>query len=259
MHKQQTLSKVYIKLTEYLFKCQKLDVNFMITKTLIEHIDDFPDIYIEEIAYLAKTTPASITKFCKKLGYHSFKEMRTDLASYNDEVLMEHIGQGDTVADFIDLFLKKELTIEKYIFDHLDHAQCLQIANTLKSKKTIAVLGNSYSFSGANFFRELLSQEGYIVFEVNRSAEQEMLVQLLNEVDMCFFISLTGKWLEENAEWLMETSAKKCLLTQQALAKVDGIDDIVSFSAFDFLMLSNYYSQKVIHFWIILFARFLRR
>lgn len=86
-------SKVYIKLTEFLFRCIKADVNFNIAKVLIERIDDFPDIFIEEIAYSANTTPASVTKFCKKLGYPSFKEMRSDLIEYSESWLL------DTVSD----------------------------------------------------------------------------------------------------------------------------------------------------------------
>lgn len=80
--KVKTISQVYIRLNEHLFKCKKYDLNFLITKVLIERIDEFPNIYIEEIAYAAQTTPASITKFCKKLGYTSFKEMRCDLDNY---------------------------------------------------------------------------------------------------------------------------------------------------------------------------------
>lgn len=113
-------SKVFIRLSENLFRCKKHDLNFQITKTLIEHIDEFPDIYIEEIAYAAQTTPASITKFCKKLGYASFKEMRYDLDVYSDDLMMDQFGDSQTEEDTVAAILQREHETNKYIFDSFD-------------------------------------------------------------------------------------------------------------------------------------------
>ena len=61
-------SPLYIKLSEYLFCCRKASVYVNIALVMLKKIREFPTIYIEEIALLANTTPASVTRFCKVLG-----------------------------------------------------------------------------------------------------------------------------------------------------------------------------------------------
>lgn len=259
----KTMSQVYIRLNENLFKCKKYDLNFLITKVLIERIDAFPDIYIEEIAYAAKTTPASITKFCKKIGYSSFKEMRNDLENYfakeyevaqmMNEGMLSTIDREGSIQEMTASFLAKEYMIQKNIFQTFDSPQCMAIADMLKNVKRIAILGNSYSFSGVNLFRELLSQEGYIVFEVNRNAEDQLIHQALDEADACFIINLTGSWVDKKHELLEPLPCKKFLLTfSNQMKPLRLFDEVIMFKEILPMMSSNYYSQKVIHLWIIL-------
>lgn len=68
-----------------------------------------------------------------------------------------------------------------------------------QTKKRVAILGNSYSFTVVNLLRELLSQMGYLVFEVNRNAEDQLIKQVLLETDVCFIINLTREWVEKKA------------------------------------------------------------
>lgn len=255
----KTSSKVYIRLSENLFRCKKYDLNFQITKTLIEHIQEFPDIYIEEIAYAAKTTPASVTKFCKKIGYQSFKEMRTDLDVYTNELMMDQFDNNKSQEDFLKAILEREYQINQYIFETLDAEQTKRIAKEIKTKKKIAIFGNNYSFSGVNFFRELLSEEGYLVMELNRSAENQLIESVLKECDAVFVISLTGEWVLENADLFKELAIPKYILTQRKREDFSNIfDETITFSTFDFILLSNYYSQKILHLWTMYLVMFLK-
>lgn len=266
----KTTSQVYIRLNEHLFKCKKYDLNFLITKLLIERIDEFPAIYIEEIAYAAQTTPASITKFCKKLGYASFKEMRNDLTIYFEqeyhlantmfEGMLANLDTKSKVSEMVDQFLAREYMVQKQIFDQFDQHQCTRIAEEMKRKKRVAILGNSYSFSVVNLLRELLSQMGYIVFEVNRNAEDQLIDQVLRETDICFVINLTGSWIDKKAYLLEKTACQKVLLTfSEQAAQSSLFEERVLFKEVVPLMSSNYYSQKVLHLWMIFMIMNMRK
>lgn len=252
-------SRVYIRLTEFLFKCVKRDVNYVIAKQLIERITDFPDIYIEEIAYLSNTTPASVTKFCKRIGYSSFKEMRTDIGVYTEELFLDNIHMDSGVDGAITGFIEQDQLIQKKIFSLFDQTQCLRIAEKIKTMDKIAVLGNTYSFSGVNLFRELFSQQGYTVYEVNRRAARDILSASFNEAEAVFVISLTADWVEKNQEFLHSFHKPLFLLTQSDQSQYrDLFEEIIHFDQFEFLLSSNYYSQKVIHSWIILLSIYLK-
>ncbi|MBL1224425.1 MurR/RpiR family transcriptional regulator [Enterococcus sp. BWR-S5] len=252
-------SRVYVRLTEFLFKCVKQDVNYTIAKHLIEHVETFPDIYIEEIAYLSNTTPASVTKFCKRIGYSSFKEMRTDIGVYTEEMFLDGINVTSGIEEAISGFIEQDQLIQKKIFSLLDQEQCLRIANRIAEMEKLAVLGNTYSFSGVNLFRELFSQQGYTIYEVNRRAARDILTSSFNEVEAVFIISLTADWVEKNLEFLQTFHKPLFLLTQSDQSQYSTLfEEIIHFDQFDFLLSSNYYSQKVIHSWIILLSILLK-
>ncbi|SKA09559.1 transcriptional regulator, RpiR family [Pilibacter termitis] len=251
---QRVNSRVYVKLTEYLFRCLKADVNYSIAKVLIERIEEFPDIYIEEIAFHARTTPASVTKFCKRLGYPSFKDMRTDIGEYSKIHLLDDFQSLTNPDELIEYFLEKDREVEEFILEHLDKTQCERIAQTLSTQKKIAVLGSTYSASNVNLFRELFSQENFIVYEIHRRTEKELLRQILHEVDAVFVISLTGEWVKENLDLLLENkSLSSYILTYQPKQEIsECFTEVISFQAFDFSMSSSFYSQKIIRLWVVL-------
>lgn len=254
-------SRVYVRLTEHLFKCTKVDVDYSITKALIDKIVDFPDIYIEEIAMIANTTPASVTKYCKKIGYQSFKELRTDLETYGSEVILESISKKQEPDEMIDTFLEMDQIQQKEMFRQFDRQQCQRIAELLAGKKKVAVLGSTSMFSSVNLLRELLSSNGVSVYEINRRASLDILEDILNTVDVIFLISITGEWLLKNvehSELFRRLGQKKIIITRADLKEEAGsFDEIVSLRMFDYLLLSNYYSQRVIQSWILLQMMFI--
>ncbi|MDR2833581.1 MAG: MurR/RpiR family transcriptional regulator [Streptococcaceae bacterium] len=240
-------SKIYIRLSEFLFKCQKTDVNYYICKTLLSLIDEFPNITIEQIAYLSHTTAPTVTKFCKRLGYQSFKEMREDIEEYSPIGFFDE-GENQSISDL----LESQRAIEKEIYKHLDYEQIKRIATIIAEEKKIVALGNSYSFNSVNFLRELLSQLGIVVYEINRGVKKELLEDIILESKNLLIISLTNRWLVKEKQLLETIDATNFLLTVQADEEMKHcFEEIVEFSQFEFFFRSNHYSQKVIQIWIM--------
>ncbi|ALS36570.1 DNA-binding MurR/RpiR family transcriptional regulator [Enterococcus rotai] len=244
-------SPVYVKLTEFFFKCVKSGVYYTIAKVLIKKINEFPNIYIEEIAFLANTTPASVTKFCKKIGYASFKEMRTDIFPYAELPQFSSYNGELTSQSIMDNMLQEEEQLTRKIYEQIDLDQCYRIAQRMAPSSEVAVLCNTYSFAAANTLRELLSYRGITVFEMNRRSDPMVVQEMLQEVDCCFIICLTGQWLVENPEivkTIEQADTHTFLLTSQQNDYLATIfDEVISLEVFQFLFSSNYYSQKIIH------------
>lgn len=244
-------SPVYIKLTEFFFKCIKTSVDYTIAKVLIKKINEFPDIYIEEVAFMANTTPASVTKFCKKIGYASFIEMRTDLTPYSVSSPFLTDKENQCQQIIVENMLLEEVALTRKIYELIDFDQCYRIAEKLSLAAEVAVFCNTYSFAAANTLRELLSQYGIVVFEMNRRADPLVILEMLQEVDSCFIICLTGQWLNEKLEIMeaiRESDTHIFLLTSQREYQFSKVfEEIIFLDDFNFLFYSNYYSQKVIH------------
>lgn len=70
------MNNAYIRLMIFLYTAEKSTVDFEIAMVLLKNYNRFPDILIEDIAKLANTTPASVTKFCHKLKYKNLPRIK---------------------------------------------------------------------------------------------------------------------------------------------------------------------------------------
>jgi|GEM_PF-854620 len=220
MSNQSVMSGVYIKLTEFFYHCTKKDVNFSIAKVLISKIHEFPDVYIEEIAMLANTTSSSVSKFCKRLGYHSFTEMKNDVNADLHESVFDQARQlmkeHHSLKEAYEFFFDSEREIMTQWYKEIDEEQLLRIGSGLQHTSKVAVLTNNSRFSAVNLFRELLSKQGITVFNVDRNAEDDVLASIFADVDVIFVISLSQSWVERRLVSLKDVQTwreKMILLT----------------------------------------------
>lgn len=255
-----TASRLYSRLSEFIFKCKKNDVDFNIATLLAAKINEFPDVNISEIAYLANTTPASVSRFCKKIGYASFFDLRNDANQFYADPLMDNITKQSSTEAQIDSILNHLKTMDETITKQFDIEQLKNIAAECDKTKSIAIISNTYYISAAHFFREVFSLQGYKVVQINREASTDILEHILADYDVVFLISLTGEWVIQNKELFKESAnTVKVLLTQStAQAVLPKFDHLVSFSAFDFMFSSAYYSHRIMMLWIALLGTFIK-
>lgn len=69
------------------------DMYYSIAQTILSHLDQMPNISINELAAMCYTSPATISRFCKDLNCKSFaalkKELKIALDLANDEIHLE--------------------------------------------------------------------------------------------------------------------------------------------------------------------------
>ena len=253
-------SRAYLRLSEFFFTCKKRDVNFSIAKTLILKINDFPDIFIEEIAYLAQTTPASVSKFCKKIGYATFSEMKNDILLFQHNQLFADTDQmalAKGLDEAYHYFMECERAIMDRYYDFIDKEQMKRIGKRLHQSQKIAVLSNTYSFYVANTLRDLLRTKGITVFEVNRDADDELIASVVDSADLVIAVSFTEKWLRERESLLarLQKAEKPQILITQSSSRsyAQYFCETINFEGFDdFNRISNYFTHKILQMICIL-------
>ncbi len=227
-------SPLYIKLSEYLFCCRKASVFVNIALVMLKKIREFPAIYIEEIALLANTTPASVTRFCKVLGYPTFQTLKQDLNPF--------FKPGAPQAK--EPLLSEAAMLQK-IHQHLPLALCRQIACALDNSHNLLVLSNDYSFMPSNLLREALANEQRLVFQLHRQSDSHLLAKFIAVSDTVVLIDLTGEWLKGHPELLPALSAKTavCFTAGQPQGGTEGLFDfLVDLTAIPDFFSSNYFS-----------------
>jgi len=257
---------VDVRLAEYMFSSNKKDVNFSIARVMVQKLSEMHDITIEEIASLSNTTPASVTKFCHKLKYDSFKELRTTAIRDKSSTIFRSVQlkakeEGvEAALDFFNGEIQKRFT---EAFATFDMAQIERIAKRLNISKGTAVFCGMHGFPAANLFWEMLTPFEIPVYEINRDSENAVLTSLLDSEDIIFIISLTGQWMNKRAPKLNinEGIAEKIILiTYQNPCEVEHrslCGEIVSLASYNNLFGSNYMSTSLLQSFFILLTTYL--
>lgn len=199
MDKRRT--PIYMKLVDYLASCQHQDAQYRVGKALLENIDEFPNIYIETIAYQANTTPPTVTKFAKKIGYASFKDLREDIEIY----LAEEVDAENNLASFlIEDSKRTEQFFQQLNFTRL-HKQVMDIV----SHEQIIILNSDYSTPFCNQLRTIFERKKHKVYLLDRNVDKRLLLDLAQENTVIIIVSLSGRWMQKYEHVLNELETKR--------------------------------------------------
>ncbi|MFV0395772.1 MAG: MurR/RpiR family transcriptional regulator [Coprobacillaceae bacterium] len=189
-------SDLYNRLSEFLFNTHKFSNDFFIAKVMLEKLSSFPDVSLDEVAYLANTTGASVTKFCQKLGYQGFIDLKNDTFQYADNSLSNILFINDeaSVKDSINNFITFSNTLLTNMFNAFDEEQILRITKKIKRNSKITIFSNIYGIAASRLVTELMIPFNITVYEIERKSELEVIKEILHFSDLVFVISLSGTW-----------------------------------------------------------------
>lgn len=228
-------SPVYIKLSEYLFCCRKSSVYVNIALVMLQKITEFPAVYIEEIALLAHTTPASVTRFCKVLGYPRFQMLKEDLQPFFIPPSVPSDGDPQQL----------EARMLQKIHRHIPQQRCRQVADLLNNSRHLLILSTDYSFMPSNLLREALADENRLVYQLHRQSNDHLLSKFLAVCDTVMLIDLTGEWLRVHPQLFPRLAAKNavCFTASGRLPVPETLFKVtLDLSAIPDFFSSNYFS-----------------
>jgi len=224
-------SPLYVRVSEYLFNAGKRNVFTTIAKAIIDKIEEFPYVNIEELALYCNTTPSSITKFVRELGYGSFLELKNDIAPYR----LTHQGiKGMT---------EKEIIEE--IYKYIPYEKCKEMADVINDSRSVIILSNSFLFNIANVMRESISSRNRKVYLVERS-NSELIKNILKHVDCVFILTLTGQWMN-SYQYINNISdkSKLCLISGTIPATLNNkAIHSIELNNYPQMLYANYFSHK---------------
>ncbi|EHO8187795.1 transcriptional regulator, RpiR family protein [Salmonella enterica] len=224
-------SPLYVRVSEYLFHAGKRTVFTSIAKAIIDKIEDFPYVNIEELALYCNTTPSSITKFVREIGYGSFQELKNDTAPYR---LTHQSIKGMSEKDILE-----------EIYNYIPHEGCLEMAKIINDSRSIIILSNSFLFNIANVMRESISSRTRKVYLVERSND-ELIRYILKQVVCVFILTLTGQWIN-SCPYISSISEKAniCLISGGIPAILDNrVKQVIDLNKYPQMLYANYFSHK---------------
>lgn len=168
---------------------------------LIEHKATLKDFSVEKIAEAAYTSPASVVRMCKKLGYKGFKDFKIDFIlanakveipetrEYEDVVLAKDENCGKTAIENNIRVL--EDTLKLY-----DEATIQKAAEIIMSARKILIFGKGSSYLVCKDLEMKLRRINKFCIAQGESHDQLVDASFINHKDVIIFVSNSGKTKE---------------------------------------------------------------
>jgi len=128
------------------------DIYYFIAKTILLHRSAIPYMGIEELARLCFTSPATISRFARRLGYASFADLKQTMSDHETYTKHEVVFDADEITNLqqqpeamIDKTYEPSINALQQTYEILDTDIITQVTHTLARAEHIAIFGSIFS------------------------------------------------------------------------------------------------------------------
>lgn len=185
---------------------------------LIENKAVLKDFNVEKIAEAAYTSPASVVRMCKKLGYKGFKDFKIDFILSNAKVeIPESKEYNDVILSKDDHFGKSAIEnniriLEETLKIH-DPLALRKAAESIMSARRVLIFGKGSSYLVCKDLEMKLRRISKFAIAQGESHEQLVDASFLGKNDTVIFISNSGKTKEIVSAALLAKEKKATIIS----------------------------------------------
>ena len=173
-----------------------------IAQCILDNSEEIYNYSIKEFAKECNTSPASIVRFCHKLGYDGFQEFKINLiknvtnSQYKENNIYEDVSVEDDIEDIINKITMINIKSIENTKTLLDRKQLEKAINSLDEAKNIYLFGVGASGLVAMDFQHKLMRINKKAFMYLDSHSQLASAVNIEKGDVAVGISHSGKTLE---------------------------------------------------------------
>lgn len=204
---------------------------------LVENKGVLKNFNVEKIAEAAYTSPASVVRMCKKLGYKGFKDFKIDFIlsnakveipdnkEYYDVILAKDTNWGKTVIENNIRILEETLKIHDPDALHL-------AAETIMRARRVLIFGKGSSYLVCKDLEMKLRRISKFAIAQGETHEQLVDASFLNQNDAVVFISNSGKTKEIVSAALLakEKKAKIISVVKLGSSLLAELSDVILYT-----------------------------
>jgi len=205
---------------------------------LIENKSIISDFSVEKIAKAAYTSPASVVRMCKKLGYKGFKDFKIDFIlanakvdipesqEYHDVILNKALDSGKSV-------IENNIRVLEDTMKLLDEEKIQEAAEIIMRARKVLIFGKGSSFLVCNDLQMKLRRINKFCIAQGESHDQLIDASFINHKDVIVFISNSGKTKEIISAALLakENNAKIISIVKLGASLLADISDVVLYTS----------------------------
>lgn len=163
--------------------------------TILEHLDELPNMKIKTLAQLSFTSTNSIIKFCQLLGFNTYSEFKQHLVS-NKKTREEQLHTKCLNLSKSEIYLKmKPFIVAEYDFNELDRT-IDQFIDLIDKYKCIHFYGAVFPLTLLSSFLEDMAIMSIPIY-VHQMIPRKLEVEKNNGLNV--IVTLTGRFFEINS------------------------------------------------------------
>jgi len=233
------LEQLIYTLLAYINNSLDKDINYSIAKSLLEHIDKIEGFSLETVAEACNVAPSTINRFCKRIGFKNFSNLRNSVAIQVGSSLNED-NEKLLSTDTFEKLLKENVEM----IESIKAEQMERIVTNIHESRRIVILGFEKNQIQAMELQKKLFLLGKLCeCSTNLFKQMDTLPQLTEE-DMIITISIQGNILMKGfsiIDKIKVVKGKKLLFTfSDALQHVEVFDEVLQCGKIENSAVSGY-------------------
>ncbi|TWE05188.1 RpiR family transcriptional regulator [Neobacillus bataviensis] len=205
------MEQLIYTLLAYINNSLNKDINYYIAKSLLEHIHKIESFSLDSVAEACNVAPSTINRFCKRIGFKNFSNLRNSVAIPMGASFHENEDSELNTQMFF-----KQLNENIEMIDNIPTSQIDQLANQIKKSRRIVILGfEKHQVQAMELQKKLFLLGKLCECDTNLFKQIDALSSLSDE-DMIITISIQGNILSNQLPIIGKIKAargKKLLIT----------------------------------------------
>lgn len=205
---------------------------------LIENKAVLRNFNVEKIAEAAYTSPASVVRMCKKLGYNGFKDFKIDFILANAKVEIPEIREYKDVilakdSNYGKIVIENNIRILEETLKLHDAAALHKAAEIIMGSRKILVFGKGSSYLVCKDLEMKLRRINKFCIAQGESHDQLVDASFINHNDVIIFISNSGTTQEivSAAMLAKENKAKVISIVKLGTSLLAELSDVVLYTS----------------------------
>lgn len=168
---------------------------------ILRHKEKIPEMSIIELAHSTNASKSAVHRFCKRIGFHGFNELKVaaskDLAEASSKIALIDVNYPFEAQDGPQLIAKKlsklyESAIQD-TYSYLDFIQVQQVARFLNGAKAIDIYTHAHNMNVAENFQDKMLTIGKMVNCPKGFYNQRATVLAATEDRVAIILSYSGR------------------------------------------------------------------
>lgn len=211
------MKNLFYRLMIYLDTASETDTNYFIALFMANNFYRIPDMRISELAEECFVSPATISRFCRALGYENFAHLKQECNSFHsnnkkfnnliniDLECMAHSPEKAT-EEFTQQIIESTAEISKI----LDWKILDEVLHLIHDHEEVAFFGTQFSTSAAILLQtDLLMLEKFTIAYMDSERQLECAKQMTKD-SVAIVISLNGNFEHVGHKVLQYLNKSKC-------------------------------------------------